>query len=482
MAVVLRVWRAWMGRRTNDAYPKGVALPDPARCGAAAPAGRACLRRPRLFLRSKINGHILARSERGFPLVLEDWPRGVRVRMPIGHRIGGGQRSKVTIFSRSSQNALGWVYSQGPWSSMLTLTYPCTYPDGETSKAQLNVVLQKLRRMHIKYLWVLEWQARGVPHYHIWMDRRFRDCPLSEDLQDLQSWRPIMTTWLRAIGEDSNPRALAFGLHQKSYIDWEVRVGNNYAKKYASKQEQKCLPPGVEKFGRWWGCSRGVNKPVRMVDLPEDGFCPTSTPEQCIRWRRQVTRAHFRMLGWTPKRRSSIRGFSFALRPERKAQIDRLTLDILGEDVYAIRPDSIYRARAHRNRINDEKIYFSLLEEKAVRRASKRDRTKKMYEKIHPRIILSSAHMSILDDFAACWYRYDTSAKPTPVGAVRGAVQRLNHIGSMMERYDGYETKKYVLETLVHFLEKRYITLSATAEQVLARWHAANQHNQGKIS
>jgi hypothetical protein len=163
---------------------------------------------------------------------------------------------------------LQWLELNGPWEngSMLTLMYHGAYNyssggaidelDFRKSKRHLNAWLQNLRDRNIQYLWADEFQRRGVVHYHVIMDRRFDDCALWDD-KGKNSWRPLMESWLRITGQDEDKAAVDVALHQATYTHWNV-FGRGYLSKYLQKSEQKGLPQGVRRFGRWWGCSRDL--------------------------------------------------------------------------------------------------------------------------------------------------------------------------------------------------------------------------------
>lgn len=419
--------------------------------------------------------------------------------MPTGKQIGGGDRGEVKQFSDRSRDRLSWIYSQGPWVSMLTLTYHEEWPsDGRESKRQLQTVLQMLRDKSIHYLWVLEWQSRGVPHYHIWMDRRFPDVPAWQD-DGRNSWRNIMRAWLKATGQINDEKACKFGFHQSSYVDWEVKVGNNYAAKYADKQTQKGLPPGVERYGRWWGCSYGVSKPTESVHIPEQ-TADIAWRTDCTSMRRQVQRAFARFRGKEQKKRNSIKGFRQALRPEWKHNIDRLIRYILGEDVFSIKTESVYKERAHALRLNDDKIcqmlnpgYYEkqqrrrelvgptvILDKHAYSRLARKSRLeitqiirgeKNTLTNPNQRYMMIDENgKSILAEFVQCYYRNMTSIRSTPLGAIRGAASRLTMLRRTMSNYRSEAAEINTIKTLARMKENEYITIDADLTRILERW------------
>jgi hypothetical protein len=80
------------------------------------------------------------------------------------------KRSKIVRFSKRSARRLRHVVrnTEDIWKAFITLTYPENFPsNGRKVKAHLNTFLQYLRRKRIKTVWILEFQSRGAPHFHI---------------------------------------------------------------------------------------------------------------------------------------------------------------------------------------------------------------------------------------------------------------------------------------------------------------------------
>jgi len=229
------------------------------------------------------------------------------------------ERSIITDFSKKSRKRLSWVYSQGPWKSMFTVTYHKKFPDFKVSKSHLNSFLQACRRMNLKYLWVAEWQGRGFPHYHIW---------LSDELTEEQR-HTLGCAWISITSEyNDTEESKLFHLHERVYTSWNVQLNLNYASKYAQKMNQKWLPLGVERFGRWWGASRGIifsEKSVEYLNSPENVIGLND-------FRRNVRRciAHWsRKKGKKKKSGRTNSGFTYVLNDHRKQCVVRLYNDML---------------------------------------------------------------------------------------------------------------------------------------------------------
>lgn len=167
-------------------------------------------------------------------------------------------RADVKTFSRASRQRLAFVASNTDvqFTSMLTLTYPQTFPnDGRDVKRNLHDFLVNLRNKvpGVSVLWFLEFQRRGAPHIHIL-------------LRGVRVWRPMQhwtsETWYR-ICDTGDLKHLAAGTRLE-----RVRSPNgarNYAVKYAHKMVQKSVPVDYRNVGRFWGHSRDV-KPVMRCE------------------------------------------------------------------------------------------------------------------------------------------------------------------------------------------------------------------------
>lgn len=160
------------------------------------------------------------------------------------------RRGAIRKFSRRSSKRLRFLVrnTANMWKSMITLTYPAEYPsDGKTVKKHLNVFLNYLRRKKIKYVWVLEFQERGAPHFHILTD--------SDDILSLDNKAVISKRWFDIVGS-GDPRHLAAGTRVDVIVSEDELL--RYLSSYATKLLQKTPPPGYENVGRFWGASRGL--------------------------------------------------------------------------------------------------------------------------------------------------------------------------------------------------------------------------------
>jgi hypothetical protein len=165
-------------------------------------------------------------------------------------------RGKVTKFSERSRKRLAFVASNTtiPLRTMITLTYPAEYPsNGKTVKGHLRLFLTWLQKetQGCEYLWFLEFQLRGAPHFHI-----LTDWPLPKDRDNKVLWyAKIAQFWYETVDSgDFNHRLAGTRTETLRSADGGAR----YAVKYAQKMRQKAVPPDYQDVGRFWGHTRKV--------------------------------------------------------------------------------------------------------------------------------------------------------------------------------------------------------------------------------
>jgi len=162
-------------------------------------------------------------------------------------------RGKVVGFSPSSGRRMRRYLREctSNYVHMVTLTYPGEYPsDGAAVKEHLRRFLQEVRRevarssfilsgtKPFSAFWFLEFQARGAPHFHIFLNY----CP-DKDWVASQWYEIVNSEDIRHFHAGTRTELLRHG-----------RAGTiSYASKYANKCEQKVVPEGYENVGRFWG-------------------------------------------------------------------------------------------------------------------------------------------------------------------------------------------------------------------------------------
>jgi len=164
--------------------------------------------------------------------------------------------------------------------SQFCLTYHDQNPtDGIEVKRHLDRWLKALRRRLpcVGYLWVLEFQKRGVPHYHVWLT-----APPDAALQ-----RKMARSWVK-ITKGTEEQYKRHCL-PSNWCPWDMQNGV-YAKKYAIKQVQKDVPPEFQNVGRFWGSSRSL-QPVATLFGP--GEIANLTKKDATPWEPAAVRHYF---------------------------------------------------------------------------------------------------------------------------------------------------------------------------------------------
>jgi len=163
--------------------------------------------------------------------------------------------SEIQGFSEKSRSRLRFIAtnSRDILRSQLGLTYPGDHwpTDGREFKRHLNAFLTASRRVFpfLSYLWIAEFQSRGAPHVHL-----FLDVPPTDEHRET-----LARIWCRIVNpstgyDDDHWRVHT---HPSNFIRWTMGSGS-YLCKYLDKAAQKAIPHGFTSFGRWWGNSRGL--------------------------------------------------------------------------------------------------------------------------------------------------------------------------------------------------------------------------------
>lgn len=170
----------------------------------------------------------------------------VRFKIP-GARKGMGDytpRGAIKGFSHGSRRRLEFMIrnTSDLWEGFVTLTYPADFPtNGREVKRHLNAFCSWLRREKVSYIWILEFQQRGAPHFHFlvrgWLDKT----------KVAHRWADIVGSWDRE-------RHVKAGTRIEGVKNPD-QVGA-YMAAYMSKLEQKVVPKEFVSVGRFWGASR----------------------------------------------------------------------------------------------------------------------------------------------------------------------------------------------------------------------------------
>lgn len=205
------------------------------------------------------------------------------------------KRGEISGLSKASAKRLEFIAAnvRTPLTTLLTLTYRENAAEGETekdrnlrvarrSKADLNRFLSCVRFELGAYLWVQEFQERGVVHYHLLCEK-----PIGE--------ARVRLVWCRAINALGDKAALRHGVKVESVAN--PLGARSYVGRYFGKERQKKLPPGVEQAGRWWGRSRSMDLDVltEVISWPQGAQGPSYVDVWVLRQLRRYMRSR---LGW----------------------------------------------------------------------------------------------------------------------------------------------------------------------------------------
>lgn len=167
--------------------------------------------------------------------------------------------------------------------NFVTLTYPERFPDVKEAKRDLKIFLQRLERRFpaAGYIWKLEPQERGAPHYHllVW----------GVQLVELFPW--VVSAWFAIAGQgDINHRLFHSGSLEGSRPCVEaVRTWRgvwSYASKYLGKTFE-VAEWGQKWTGRFWGAGGRENIPFGEE---REIACNLGTVYNCMRYQRRFAR------------------------------------------------------------------------------------------------------------------------------------------------------------------------------------------------
>jgi len=166
-----------------------------------------------------------------------------------------GNRKAIQSFTLKSRDRLKFIGRNAmcAWTTSVTLTYPKDFAqDGRTCKRHLNTLLTHIRKDYpgIKYLWFMEFQERGAPHFHIYLT-----CPMPGRCYINSLWYHITGT--------TDKQHLKAGTQVKLITNQSEAIG--YITSYAGKIFQKVTPEGFAGVGRFWGCSRNLVEPAACL-------------------------------------------------------------------------------------------------------------------------------------------------------------------------------------------------------------------------
>jgi hypothetical protein len=166
---------------------------------------------------------------------------------------GGGVRRPITAYSKQSQARLKHLLRNIEQQKyLLTLTYPALPPqDGKTIKKHLSAFTRWLKMQGVTQgIWILEFQERGAPHFHLLFDVRL------DVTYCAQKWSHI-------IGNSASPN-IQSGIQLEDIRHWHKTVS------YLTKAKSKEVPEGFDSTGRLWGVWGGLKPQPTFVITNQD--------------------------------------------------------------------------------------------------------------------------------------------------------------------------------------------------------------------
>jgi hypothetical protein len=178
-----------------------------------------------------------------------------------GKAPAGGKRGKIKGFSFASRRRLMQTIARirldAPLPMFVTLTYPNKFPSPNESKKHIDLFRKRLLRTFpdIGYIWKLEPQERGAPHYHMLV--------YGVPLHDLFMF--TVTAWYEIAGGGDNKHLMfhlgAFRGSQPCVQQVRSRQGvMRYASKYLGKTFEVVGWDEVYP-GRFWAVVQKENIP-----------------------------------------------------------------------------------------------------------------------------------------------------------------------------------------------------------------------------
>lgn len=168
------------------------------------------------------------------------------------------------------------------------LTYPNEFPnDGLIVKGHFHRLRMRLNYYGYKYIWILEFQGRGAPHFHMLLNKEIEK-------------EVLANMWFDIVGS-GDIKHLKRGVHV-SAIRSKERMASYFAT-YLSKQDQKLVPEAFQNVGRFWGASRN------LLDCTIKKFYGTPDDIQVLKKQmRPIRRWHnAQKRSWSKKRKFKVK-------------------------------------------------------------------------------------------------------------------------------------------------------------------------------
>lgn len=194
--------------------------------------------------------------------------------VPSGSR--GGHKIKRFSYGSAQRLRLLVRNTADMWTGFVTLTYPKDgYPtDGLIVKRQIHAFGQWLRRNGIPYVWIMEFQERGAPHFHLLVGKWVPRDLVEVDGKVVTRDKVKKGTAVRVVREGLETRwnSIIDGGEDNLWVGTQVKAAKNadsvgkYMAAYMSKLDQKTVPQDYKNVGRFWGSSRCLTRMVLQMN------------------------------------------------------------------------------------------------------------------------------------------------------------------------------------------------------------------------
>lgn len=162
------------------------------------------------------------------------------------------KRGRVKIFSFGSTKRLRFLLRNviDKMVCEVGLTYPVTFPNsGLIIKQHFHLLRMRLNYYGYRNVWILEFQERGAPHFHMLLDKE-----ISKEV--------LAKMWFDVVGSGDS-KHLEHGVHVGLIRNRDKMA--SYFSSYLTKQDQKHVPADFQNVGRFWGVSRDLLKCTEKI-------------------------------------------------------------------------------------------------------------------------------------------------------------------------------------------------------------------------
>lgn len=171
-------------------------------------------------------------------------------------RLGGGTRTSVKPYSKSSIRKFVFFFRNiEPLRCWLTLTYPVEFPhQAAVIRDHRKKICRWLTAHGISYVWVIEFQKRGAPHFHLVLNS--------------QPDRDALVSYWGSLASPSKSSKADKCVYLAPARSWDLTV--RYFTKF--KPRQRSVPALIEgELGRWWGHTKDITAdPILVLRSSDD--------------------------------------------------------------------------------------------------------------------------------------------------------------------------------------------------------------------